>query len=73
VGDLIESAGPEPVKADIPQSPRCDVFFSLKMESYISFLYMEVVVTDLLLRTWIDCLGRGVQDIFLCTCSSLCF
>lgn len=52
MGDLIESAGPEPVKADIPQSPRCDVFFSLKMESYISFLYMEVVVTDLLLRTW---------------------
>lgn len=28
MGDIIESAGPEPVKADIPQSPRCDVFFS---------------------------------------------
>jgi hypothetical protein len=28
VGDLIESAGPEPVKADIPQSPRIDVFLS---------------------------------------------
>ena len=28
MGDLIESAGPEPAKADIPQSPRCDVFFS---------------------------------------------
>ena len=27
MGDLIESAGPEPVNADIPQSPRCDVFF----------------------------------------------
>lgn len=26
MGDLIESAGP-PVNADIPQSPRCDVFF----------------------------------------------